>query len=112
MAAKRPLTAYRSLATAIDHPAASKTAAPLKARSSNRQLGAVRSNWLRHEVQEIFDAPLMETVFKAVSCYHAADHDLMTRKADMGTIVSSDFLYHRPKFTASTKTLQESNYAL
>jgi hypothetical protein len=80
MAAKRSLPPIRRLATAIEHPStstfsssSSSSAAALaqgfnlKAKSRKTELGAVRSNWLRHEVQEIFDAPLMETVFRAVS---------------------------------------------
>jgi hypothetical protein len=78
MAAKRSLPPIRRLATAIEHPStssssssSSSSAAALtsgfKAKSRKQELGAVRSNWLRHEVQEIFDAPLMETVFRAVS---------------------------------------------
>jgi hypothetical protein len=80
MAAKRSLPPIRRLATAIEHPSTSTSSSSssssaaalaqgfnLKAKSRKQELGAVRSNWLRHEVQEIFDAPLMETVFRAVS---------------------------------------------
>jgi hypothetical protein len=80
MAAKRSLPPIRRLATAIEHPSTSTSSSSssssaaalaqgfnLKAKSRKTELGAVRSNWLRHEVQEIFDAPLMETVFRAVS---------------------------------------------
>lgn len=76
MAAKRSLPPIRRLATAIEHPSTSSSSSSassatltqgFKAKSRKQELGAVRSNWLRHEVQEIFDAPLMETVFRAVS---------------------------------------------
>lgn len=36
--------------------------------------GAVRSDWTRTDVQQIFDAPLMDTIFRAASV-HRMHHD-------------------------------------
>jgi hypothetical protein len=83
-AVKRSLQSIRSLATAVEHPVSQPgNAAAFKAKSRRAELGAVRSNWLRHEIQEIFDGPLMETVFKAVS-----GHSYVARmKDEPGSVV-------------------------
>ena len=73
-------TTIRRLATAIERPpgtppTTSTTTLPPTARARGQgRYGAVRSNWLRREVQEIFDGPLMETVFKAAEV-HRMHHD-------------------------------------
>jgi biotin synthase len=36
-------------------------------RPTHYEEGAIRHNWRRSEIQKIFDGPLMETVFRAVS---------------------------------------------
>jgi biotin synthase len=57
----RPLgQQIRGHATALD-----VTAGGL--RKQKQPDGAVRGDWSRVEVQRIFDAPLMETIFRAVS---------------------------------------------
>ncbi|TXT13580.1 hypothetical protein VHUM_00947 [Vanrija humicola] len=56
----------RGHAVAVDpHPVA-------PARAANE--GAVRNDWTRDEVQKIFDAPLMETIYRAASV-HRLNHD-------------------------------------
>lgn len=49
----------RGLATVAD-------AAPAVARV-RPAFGTVRNDWRRSEIQKIYDGPLMETIFKAVS---------------------------------------------
>jgi biotin synthase len=51
--------AKRTLATVAD-------AAPAQAQAVRPAFGSIRHDWRRSEIQKIFDAPLMETIFKAV----------------------------------------------
>ena len=74
-------TTIRRLATAIERPPSTSTSSshtptlPPTARARGQgRYGTIRSNWLRREVQEIFDGPLMETVFKAAEV-HRMHHD-------------------------------------
>ena len=62
----------RSLATAVAHPAPTVTPRA-KSRASGVE-GQVRSNWLRGEVQQVWDTPLMELVFRAAGV-HRQWHD-------------------------------------
>ncbi len=83
----RPSTFTRGLATQIDstyttpssspsssNPSSSSASSPRAKSRSTGPLGTVRSNWLRPEVQEIFDGPLMELVFNA-GTVHRMHHD-------------------------------------
>ncbi len=51
----------RGHAAAVDPPS------QRSARTSSYEEGAVRNDWTRVEIQRIFDAPLMESIFRAVS---------------------------------------------
>ncbi|KAJ9091288.1 hypothetical protein QFC21_007277 [Naganishia friedmannii] len=55
----------RGLATAVEAP---------RAKSRQSTPGTVRSNWLRPEVQKVWDTPLMELVFQAAQV-HRMHHD-------------------------------------
>ena len=57
--ARSALGHFRTLATVAD------PAPPPPARFGD---GSVRHDWRRSEIQRVFDAPLMETVYRAVSC--------------------------------------------
>lgn len=60
---RAPLKLARGLATVAD-------AAPAVAKV-RPAFGTVRTDWRRSEIQKIYDGPLMETIFKAVSsCLH------------------------------------------
>ncbi|KAK1922406.1 putative biotin synthase [Papiliotrema laurentii] len=59
--------AKRTLATVAD-------AAPAQAQAVRPAFGSIRHDWRRSEIQKIFDAPLMETIFKAASV-HRMHHD-------------------------------------
>lgn len=65
----RPHAHARGHATAVDPPApgpgVSREESGLS--SSRYEPGAVRRDWRRSEIQRIFDGPLMETIFRAVS---------------------------------------------
>jgi len=53
--------ARRTLATVAD---------PAPAPRVRPAFGAIRNDWRRSEIQSIFDAPLMETIYRAVSFAH------------------------------------------
>jgi hypothetical protein len=101
-------TTIRRLATAIERPPGTTGTPPTARARGQGRYGTVRSNWLRREVQEIFDGPLMETVFKAAEV-HRMHHDpsriqlctLMNIKSESGRsaawrVVDSRLLAHPP----------------
>lgn len=77
-------TRCRSLATQVEAPAtapsSSSSAPPAPAAGAVSRPapdGTVRSNWLRRDVQQIFDAPLMSLIYRAASV-HRQHHDPST----------------------------------
>lgn len=70
-AISRPSTIAPALRNARGHAAAVEPPAPGPgvARAYYRD-GDVRTNWRRSEIQKIFDGPLMETIFRAVTHPH------------------------------------------
>ena len=61
------VSAARGHATAVDAPAPGPGVSREESAAVRRyQLGEVRHDWRRSEIQRIFDGGLMETIFKAV----------------------------------------------
>ncbi|KAI8471950.1 MAG: hypothetical protein J3K34DRAFT_376320 [Monoraphidium minutum] len=82
----RSVTSSSTPAQAQPQPAASEPDAPQGVSRWARELGAIRTDWTREEVTDVYNTPLIDLVFKAASVHRMYNDPQMVQRCTLLSI--------------------------